>query len=80
MSKKPKSHCAHGMKPITVSGCAQCVQDALFLCRLCQRLGCNGGELVDVLTKHYKTWGELKDAVDAVKADNAKTDIPSATT
>jgi len=79
VSKKPKNPCAHGLKPITVSGCPQCVTDALYLNHLCQRLGCNGGELVDVLTKHYKTWGELKDAVDAVKADNAKTEMPDET-
>lgn len=71
MAKKPKNHCAHGMKSITVSGCPHCVQDALYLCIVCQRLGCNGDELVGVLTKNYKTWGELKDAVDAVKAENA---------
>ena len=70
MSKKPKNQCAHGNKAITLSGCFECVHTALSLLQVCKRLGCNGGELVGVLAKHYKNWGDLKDAVDAVKAEN----------
>lgn len=71
MSKKPKAACAHGLKPITVSGCPHCVQNALYLAYVCERLGCDGGELVDAIAEDKPTWGHLQDAVTRAKERKA---------
>lgn len=69
MAKKHKSKCSHGLSPVFVKGCPDCVYNALGGASLCQIVGCDFRDVIGLLLKTYPTTEALRQAVDAVRVE-----------